>query len=95
MTFFEELPPIEDRALEGNGREMFVEMIEMQRRLVTPSPAKICRKLKWYGNKGAEVAYQLENAGLVNLTYNGPHNVHAMHLTYKGREVARDMGLDL
>ena len=56
MTFFEELPPIEDRALEGNGREMFVEMIEMQRRLVTPSPAKICRKLKWYGNKGAEVA---------------------------------------
>jgi len=67
----------------------------MQLRLIKPSPAKIARKLKWNGSKGAEVAYQLENAGLVNLTYNGPHNVHAMHLTYKGREVAKDMGLDL
>jgi Mn-dependent DtxR family transcriptional regulator len=95
MTFFEELPPIEDRALDGNGREMFTEMIAMQLRLMSPSPAKIARKLKWNGSKGAEVAYQLENAGLVNLTYNGPHNVHAMHLTHKGREVARDMGLDL
>ncbi len=95
MTFFEELPPIEERALQGMGLTMLREMIAMQSRLIAPSPAKIARKLQWGVCRSADVAYQLENAGLVDLTYNGPHNIQGMRLTYKGREAVKDMGLKL
>lgn len=94
MTFFEDVPPIEERALQGMGLTMLREMIAMQNRLIAPSPAKIARKLKWEGCKSADVAHQLENAGLVDLTYSGPHNIQGMHLTYKGREVAKERGLE-
>lgn len=94
MTFFEQTQPIEDRVLVDTGMEMFRAVMEMEQSLITPSPAKIARKLRWHGNKAAEVAYRLENAGLVDLVYNGPYMVQKIHLTDKGREMAHKIGCE-
>lgn len=88
MTFFAELPPVEDRALAGEGARVLQGVAEAQRSLAETTPHSIARRIKLdrdkEGSRVAEIAHSLESAGLLRLTFSGRYI--RMYLTEKGRE---------
>jgi len=88
MTFFAELPPVEDRALAGHGALVLQGVAEAQRSLAETTPHSIARRIKMDrdkdGSRVAEIAHALETAGLLRMTFTGRYI--RLYLTDKGRE---------
>lgn len=95
MTFFEHVPPLEQRALEDGGKDFIKGVVHFRNRLMRPTPMRIARLYKMGDTRIQDVARALENAGYVELKYSGPTSVKDVVLTHKGERCAFEMGLDM
>lgn len=95
MTFFEFIPPLEQRALEDGGSDFLAGVVHFRNRLIAPTPMRIGRLQGMTDKRIQDVARALENAGYIDLEYSGPTAVKNIRLTHKGERCAFEMGLDM
>lgn len=95
MTFFEYVPPLEQRVLSDGGEDFIKGIVHFRNRLMRPTPMRIARLYKIGDKRIQNVARALENAGYVTLEYSGPSEVKDIKLTSKGERCACEMGLNM
>ena len=92
---FEQIPPLDQRALEDGGTEFLAGVVHFRNRLLTPTPMKIARMRGMSDTRIQSIGRALENAGYVELEYIGPASVKNIKLTPKGERCAQELGLDV
>lgn len=94
-TFFVQVPSLEERAMCEHGKKFLEGVCYFRRGMLDPTPMRISRRHKCSERKIHDIARTLENAGYVDLHYAGPTVVRRIKLTEKGKQYARENGLDI